>query len=69
MPGYVFTHWSLLVSNTVKSREAVTLHPLSPGLIRLSISVVCFYVQCVIGVLNQILQTAELFPCSLLSFA
>lgn len=49
------------MSNTVKSREAVTLHPLLPGLIRLSTSVVRFYVQCVIGVLNQILQSAQLF--------
>lgn len=69
VPGYGCIRWSLLVSKTVKSREAVTLHSLLPSLIRLSTSIVHFYVQNVIGILTQILLSAELYPHSLLSFA
>lgn len=68
LPGGAYIRWSL-VSNTVKSREAVTLHSLLPSLIRLSTSVVHFYIQSVIGILNQILLSAELYLHSLLSFA
>lgn len=57
------------MSNTVKSRKAVTLHSLLPSLIRLGTSIVHFYVQSVTGILNQILLSAEVHPHSLLSFA